>query len=854
MFRKIYPVIISLTAALLAVGCTDSSQSPDEELLVPGAPGTVTISLKNSKMSRSDESDNSETLLSDLAIGLYVGGSDDDAEPVVFKTFSDVNENVSTKVVVRLSDDEISALFGTQNTCRMYVLANISENAVEPLPSKPTVAQMKNLNIKASFKEQKVQPSFVMAGEGVVYFTPGQQGYQQGSGTGSATVYRAAAKIVLRLRIPRAIEVKDEEGNVVETWNSVTTVVGDPTTSANPIRALLNSGVCRSVAAPTIPWDPTSENAYYDSDPVIADSPRFFSKTGEETVEDVTYDIFDMQVPFYSYPNMWEETAEETHKTTITLRVPWQKEGDTKSTTMYYFVPITPVTLTHIDRNYSYTVNMTVGMLGSRTPDMPVEVDNLSYQAVNWANETLAIKIPDTRYLVVNPNVYTVNNESEIAIPYYTSHPVEISDISMTYERFNFYSNGNGDTVHIEIPKLKIDRSVVLDNDGVTPKDTIVDYSIEQDPYTKQMTLRIKHDLKIWTPVRENGATVDLTDNANNTLTTVKNNIYRYVLPDNPEDAYSPYTIRVHIAHKDDNSFKEDIVITQYPAMYINPIRNTGGGNTRYNNVTATGNVIVNAGYVGTYNYSWGTYTYPLIGSMANELSGNNANPNMYVITVSQLSVGSDYTIGDPRSPYCNNNLSGDGALVTPTQDGNAAGAYTGNFDDYQNNATGNNWCRKAPALYPNTDQRTLTYYYPTIEDQVAYEKMVAPKFRVASSYGKTYRVNRQGARRRMATYQEVDCPAGRWRLPTYGELQYIISLSSTGKIPVLFTRGSAYWTAQGACTVNNNGTITLTTETSAFVRGVYDEWFWEEYPQYSIKPTGNNYTYTLGDMPRNPQ
>ncbi len=104
-----------------------------------------------------------------------------------------------------------------------------------------------------------------------------------------------------------------------------------------------------------------------------------------------------------------------------------------------------------------------------------------------------------------------------------------------------------------------------------------------------------------------------------------------------------------------------------------------------------------------------------------------------------------------------------------------------------------------------------------------------------------------------MATYQELNKPAGRWRLPTYGELEFIISLSSTGKIPELYSSGEYYWTAQGACRVNSDGTITLNTSQTddVYCRGVYDEWYWEQYPQYKITPTGTNYSYTLGDVPR---
>lgn len=203
----------------------------------------------------------------------------------------------------------------------------------------------------------------------------------------------------------------------------------------------------------------------------------------------------------------------------------------------------------------------------------------------------------------------------------------------------------------------------------------------------------------------------------------------------------------------------------------------------------------------------------------------------MYVINISQMDETSTYVIGDPRTLYSNNDLEGNDDLSNPTSDGAIAG----------------NWCNSAQSIYDNQN-RKLKYYYPTIESQDNQYKMrVAPKFRIASSYGITNSLRRENARRRVATYQEQKCPAGRWRLPTYGELKFITELSSTGKIPALFNSGVRYWTAQGAYTVNNDGTLTSSNSTSAYVRGVYDEWYWEQYPQYS----GTAGTYQLGDMPK---
>ena len=117
--------------------------------------------------------------------------------------------------------------------------------------------------------------------------------------------------------------------------------------------------------------------------------------------------------------------------------------------------------------------------------------------------------------------------------------------------------------------------------------------------------------------------------------------------------------------------------------------------------------------------------------------------------------------------------------------------------------------------------------------------------------------VSRGNARRRCASYQEQGYPAGRWRMPTYGELKFIVWLAQTGKIPRLFNTG-VYWTAQGAYEINaDTGELTPSSgTTSTWVRAVYDEWYWEKETNYVLQHNSDGgYDFTWGDMPkRNPQ
>ncbi len=808
MFRNLtryfIPLILCVPAMILS-GCEDSNDIHGDQF--DKTKGMVTITLRNGEdYTRVNDDSNNESLLSNVLVALYPSTAGDDAVPVAYEVFTELNTTKTTTVQMQISEEMRDGLFNgvSGSSCRMYVVCNLTNP--ESVPANPSVNTLKNLQVSSTFDSKKVQDSFVMAGEGsVTYSVNGKDE----SASGITIVYRAAAKIRLNISIPESVE---QDG---ETWI--------PQAASGGMTVLLDNGVKDCVAAPGMNWKPSNEESYFKITTRNTGAVRTLTNTG---TSEYPYSI---DTPLYTYPNEWENSPSEMHQTFMTLIVPWRKQGSQEYLSFYYQVPVNQ--LFSIAQNYSYTVNLNVGMLGSLQPESPVEVEDLSYQVIEWGKEDIDVNMRDTRYLVVSPNIYTANNEEEITIPFYTSHTVEIVDESITYDRFNFYDDNQGTVVHFTINETQIGNSN-------TATDTLCSVTARRDEINNQLFVRVYHPLKIWIPYNSNNQEVNLTKNATNTdLNTVKESITRYVPSD--ENSYSCDTIKFTIRHLDDATYSENVTVVQRPAIYIVPMRNPGNGSSR-----AGGNVFVN-NYPGIYSNSTND-----LGSVADELgTGDNSNPNMYIINVSSFDEGTEYNIGDPRTDYYNNNLSSATTSGNPT-------SYPDMAIPTSNGTVAGNWCRTAGALYPNTSSRRLTYYYPTIESQdIQYKMRIAPKFRVASSYGKTTAVNRDAARRRMATYQELNCPAGRWRLPTYGELQFIISLSSTKKIPVLFAIGSNYWTAQGQCTVNSDGTITLSdnTNSTCFVRGVYDEWFWEEKSDYVITPNGNNYTYTLGDMPKNP-
>ena len=244
-----------------------------------------------------------------------------------------------------------------------------------------------------------------------------------------------------------------------------------------------------------------------------------------------------------------------------------------------------------------------------------------------------------------------------------------------------------------------------------------------------------------------------------------------------------PISLVFDARHKDNYNFIEHITIVQYPAMYIIAVKNESSSNVFiYKNQNKQG--------------AWD--------DLVDLNSGGNHNPNMYIINVSAFD-DNNYIIGDTRS---DNYISGKDL----------------DLDNKFNN-------------------KALSFYYSTRTDV---SNFIAPKFRIASSRGKcSGDMDYNDAKKRCAAYQEYGYPAGRWRIPSEAELEYIAKLSSKGKIPHLFSDSKNYWTATGKSTYHNNGTIdnTSSIKGNAYVRCVYDEWYWTD--------TVNKGDFTWGDKQR---
>ena len=477
---------------------------------------------------------------------------------------------------------------------------------------------------------------------------------------------------------------------------------------------------------------------------------------------------FVQTVPFYSYSTKWTAGAE--NEVYLELAIPWRVQEQSASEseagadsedvskltyqTFYYQVPVSVDDLSLV-RNAYYKLTLDVGVLGGLTERVTVEP---SYVVINWGTNEVNVNLSRPKYLVVDENSVIMNNVNSYSVAYQSS-----------------------------------DRITAVITSIIKP-------NLSGNTATYPDIINTNHGFSIST-TGENGGVITL----NHTLQN-----------DNTMDNYDyvPYTVTVEVTMTVGTStFKETIVFTQYPAMYITADQNTDytdGSSTsdKYGYVFLNGNRYSSSWTGGSYT-GGGSYWGSITG-----LSGSNANPNMYVINVSSLD-SNDYLIGDPRCL--------DGS-ETVSLDRNESRDSAPNLSSGQT-VTG-------PQNYLPTSANT-----PTV---------IAPKFRIASSYGKTSGITFAAAKKRCASYQEDGFPAGRWRVPTKAEIAYITKLSANDYIPILFNNGGNYWNASGTITSPNNDTGEVSDKTSGsnvFVRCVYDEWYWSDKCDIN--------TFTWGDAPR---
>ena len=505
-----------------------------------------------------------------------------------------------------------------------------------------------------------------------------------------------------------------------------------------------------------------------------------------------------VHIPFYSYPHTWlaytetSQLVQSEKQTYLTFRIPWTctKNGVQLSTNYYYRVPVTNEIISGSDgKGYRSLKSNTLYKI-----KMNVGVLGSIDPGQVTPDVDLKYEISDWKSVGISADVNKYNY-LELETNYVEMNNESRADIGLTSS-----SDVTAKVVKITYP----DYSGTTIKPAVTMTEPVKpnreDFTGLWAEYKYQQALkRYESDLKTW-------------NNQSNFVTVYGQSItFEHAVS---ADVYVPYTYTIEVTNKDGQ--KQELTITQYPPIYITGEYNSNGSSNRFVYGETTNETLVGKGWDAFYtvvddnNKSLGGAHDPGDGS-----SSNN-NKNQYTIHVTQLDAAdeSKYIIGDPRDP-------------TPTKLSNLT-------------------------KYGTSSQKGLQSYLKTrgeTETEREYDRMIAPVFKIASSWGVVTKgsIDYAQAQKRCASYQENGYPAGRWRIPTEGEIEFIVSLSNKGYIPKLFggdyyASSKRYYIGGDEGTEGKFGGTAGSNNGNRSVRCVYDVWYWGD------EKLANPNVFTWGD------
>lgn len=649
----------------------------------------------------------------------------------------------------KFSDKELEAVFGadaaTGTERYVYVVANLDATTRKAISDDDdiTLYELKHKYFQTEgISDNKAQPSFVMYGGDNVTLTITTEGSKTTkSVAGQVKVTRNAAKVVLTItELEKKVTVEDANGNE-QYW----------VPEYDKIYVMFYNGVNKSNIHSQI-------NPGYHYVPADHGNDCYFSLNTTDTWRGLTihdkndnYKNITHQYPFYTYLSNWDAKTggNPDYSSYMILVVPWKQvdasgnpvenayNGSTNFVPTYYQIETTPVDEHAYYENTFYQVLIKVGVLGSFELPEPVKVE-AKYMVVDWGTKDVPATLREGNYLIVEKERVEVNNEPKGYDPYISSHPITTTITKVEY----------------------------MDYSNVTPFKMVIDTN-----YPNRAYYYYQNNEDNW--VRTDYYEELDEDWAGFTLSSDDSKvILNHTIP---PTMYVPYDVTVQVEHKSGypSVTPETIVFTQYPPIYISANRSNG--------------------YVFVNGYENNRDRDPVYDNMYNDIgsltrrtvitngSGENNNPNNYIINISALSSTSNLAIGNVR----------------------------GERDNLRN--------------------LNLNDYHPGKRDQTT-RTLVAPSIMIASSYAKTHSMSKSAAEKRCASFQENGYPAGRWRLPTYAEVEFIVGLSNAGLIPSLFETdiNNGYWCAYGRIYgPKNNTQFYDETNINVSVRCVYDIWYW---------------------------
>ena len=850
-------ILYTLLAAFALVSCMEEIDKVDTR-----PEGNVVLTVFNSTMTKAITDPNGlkyERKLESLDCFFYV--KDQTNSPCVYyQRFDPVPDDAlddgRADIPLNVSDDVLNAMFpGTNTTCDVFLIANLPANTAYAANAAGTEVSSLNKTLLTMAEDgayDGINKPFAMAGLDIATKAEVDR---KVSVTGEIPLYRAAAKITISVNIPSSITTYvtkfDGEGNILRDEN------GEPIKEAQimkpvftetqndatvvPLQSSFHNGVNKTYLRAD--YVDASNNSLINEEDYFDTSKHRYVPSGSSN--DVY--TFTCEVPFYSYARAWERGADNAAY--ISFEMPW-KNATTGGVhnTYYYQIPINIKAQENNPANcfmpnHWYDITANIGVLGSTVESQPHIIGDMSFYVLDWTTEPETehgdryedVVMEKYTYLVVPEKRIEINNANTGKIPYNASHTIGImmNDSEKMVETLdNTKTEMEAFYVYCG-PQLDANGNVVLqDNKPKTIPPAPKPLPITEDNFFDDTEGTITYNYQI--------------------PESVYSPVYSYIVIwldfDKDGELDSQYPDSYEGAKE--SEFVEYVTVVQYPPIYVTPDQTTEYS-IYVNNAWKTG---TNRNDGVRFMHSNGRY-YGLGVAPGTNGTTNHDPTFMYTITVTSLKSSdvfyyneTTHSSSDPQSPY--NYIIGDPrSRISDTR-----------LND-DNHNTNNNW---VTASSIDGTQRKLQYYYPTSNQSGAFQ-VIAPKFRVVSFHGNGHQYhNLEGAQMRCASYQEDGYPAGRWRLPTFAELQFIVKLQEAYVICPIFFGSSKYFTPTTQVTYNQNGS-TFTDNNNDFtqspsteggsgsVRCVYDEWYWGSQKE-AIKNTdanqqaGQEYLFTWGD------
>lgn len=698
----------------------------------------------------------------------------------------------------------------------------------------------------AALETNYIMPQFLMDGRAVLKYKYKATDPDQ-TVKGEIPVQRFAAKLTMGVRVAPQVRLQHSTGDnqdppADEYWEPV----------RHTMEVYLVDGVKTMKLTPDGLDDRHVTSKFFNYKNNRNKRP-YLTENEEAYVDSVEYagNYYLETFPMYSYPRAWTDEqwnyqdidflTTPPEQPYFKVEMDWKRlevNGYSYDRRKYYYKVFLP--FNSFERNRWYDFYLDVSILGAETDEGKATITPSCY-VLDWQNKAVSVNkravISKARYLAVDVDTLQVRNQNTAAIAFMSSHNVRIILDSVTATR-PYYGKHGADKLnkydtelHAWIRKKQNKEEYYLEYNGQPSESAGGDPAYEPKYWLTNTTTSIQLD-----HVLQNSYTRKDFD-------------------------YSPYTIQFKIVHDDLTNPRTDLykqyrrvlTIIQYPAIYIEATQNSdvwiqklnvSGKPYGYPNGYGEwpeepwGFVLID-GDQGRHirvdqldtlhsadpffqlksekdkrEYQWRTVWY------------TGGSRNMFKINVTVLPASSTLVIGDPRTDEVDNldysfTLGDERDLSIIGYSSRSGFCYARDVNNSQ-------------------VLRTLEHYYPT-DSTSRTEDMLAPSLRFGSKFGGIEyggssffdNMKKEHAEYRCASYQEDGFPAGRWRLPTKGEILFIAQLSANGLFEEPLFSNVTYWSANGAVRVNN-GTATFDKNaTTALLRCVYDSWYWGD-EQYS--------------------